>query len=117
MSKHTQGPLMVSVREKWPFRIVTTNSSGDVVFSRDLPCRSTQHRNAAEAMAGMDMPADWKAAENNARALADEVLRAAAPELLEALIRLARQVGENRPVSGALKEAEDAIAKATGGEE
>ena len=83
-AKYTPGPLFVSVENKWPFRIVTKNSAGEVVFSHDMPSHSTSHRNAAEALAGKGLDPEWNAAERNAQALADEVLRAAAPELLEA---------------------------------
>lgn len=85
MSNYTPGPLFVSVEDKWPFSIVTTNSAGTVVFKRDMPCNSTSHRNAKDAIAAVDTPAEWFGAEANARAIADETLRAAAPDLLEAL--------------------------------
>ena len=127
MSKHTPGPLTVSVCEEWPFKIVTIDSRGDVVFSRDLPCHSTNHRNANEAMAGKGMPAEWKAAERNARALADEILRAAAPELLKELKKSRAEIWRLLDAKAiAPKQAREwpeivsadaAIAKATGGEE
>lgn len=50
---------------------------------------------------------------NGRPAKGDKDLIAASPKLLAALIRLRRQVDENRPLSGALKEADEAIAAAT----
>ena len=84
-AKHTPGPLTVSVNNKWPFKIVTKNADGEVVFATDLPCYSTSHECAADAIDGVGLPAEWNAAEMNARAIADEVLRSAAPDLLDAL--------------------------------
>lgn len=86
--KYTPGPLTVRVSDKWPHDIETINSAGEVVFSRGLPCHSTHQKNAQEAMAGAGLPADWKAAERNSQALADEVLRASAPDLLAVLQKI-----------------------------
>lgn len=125
-TEHTPGPLTVSVNDKWPFRIVTKNSDGVVVFTTDLPCYSTSHECAADAIVGVGMPEDWGSAEVNARAIADEVLRAAAPELLKALKMVAKTLDEHeqglmgnqftyeyRDWSSAVRAA---IAKAEGGE-
>lgn len=108
MRKHTKGPLTVAVSDKWPFNIVTTDSAGNVVFSQPLPCYSTRHKNAAEAMSGKGLPPEWDAAEHNARTLADEVLRAAAPDLLKACQACADGV------KGWQEMLHAAIAKATG---
>lgn len=113
-AKHTPGPLTVSVEDQWPFRIVTKNAAGEVVFASDMPCHSTAHKNAAQALAGYGLDPSWKAAENNARAVADEVLRAAAPELLAALIDC-REALRRCNAAGELAVVDAAIAKATGG--
>jgi hypothetical protein len=83
-ARHTPGPLFVSVENLWPFNIVTKNADGEMVFSNRMPCYSTEHKNAAEAISGKDMNPEWEAEKHNRRAIADEVLRAAAPELLDA---------------------------------
>ena len=83
-AKHTKGPLFVSVENLWPFNIVTKNSEGEVVFSKGMPCYSTSQKNAAEAISGKRMNPEYEAERHNRRAIADEVLRAAAPDLLEA---------------------------------
>jgi hypothetical protein len=63
-------------------------------------------------MAGWGMEDDKAAAiKENARAVADEVLRAAAPELLEALIEACELI-DSAPL--ALKRYKSVIAKATG---
>ena len=85
MSKHTPGPLYVSIEEKWPFSILTKNKDGEIIFSESMPCYSTSHKNAKQAIEGHRMPHDWHAEERNREAIANAVLRAAAPDLLEAL--------------------------------
>lgn len=84
MSGHTPGPLFVTVVNEWPFTIQTKNENGEIVFSRGMPCFSTSQKSAAEALAGNGIDPEWDAAGLNKQALADEVLRAAAPELLDA---------------------------------
>lgn len=122
-AKHTPGPLVVSVETEWPFKIVTKNAAGDVVFADDMPCHSTSHKSVADVMAGTGIDPKWNAPENNARAVADAVLRAAAPELLEALREVLKHekwhaavADEVTPAArAAIKQADAAIAKATGG--
>jgi hypothetical protein len=114
-SKHTPGPLTVKVNDKWPYNIETFNAAGDVVFSRDLPCNGTGQKSAQEAMAGVGMPADWNAGKHNARALADEVLRAAAPDMLETLQAVRDYVVTMKGMGHEYQAMIDAaIAKATG---
>lgn len=82
----TAGPLHVTVSDKWPFRICTHNADGEVVFSRDMPAYSTSQKSAKQALDGLRMgEMAEEAKEANHKALADEILRAAAPELFEAL--------------------------------
>ena len=112
MSTHTPGPLFVSIEPRWPFRIITTDLAGDVVFSRDMPSNSTAHRTSQEAMDGKGLPPEWNAGERNRRALADEYVRAAAPDLLKACwnVVLASDDSER---AAAREQARAAIAKAT----
>ena len=116
--KHTPGPLTVSVNNKWPFKIVTKNADGEIVFATDLPCYSTSHECAADAIDGVGLPAEWNAAEMNARAIADEVLRSAAPDLLDALQTIVEVISNTEygeiDRTLAVKDARAAIAKATG---
>jgi hypothetical protein len=82
MSGYTKGPLTVRVNDCWSFNIETYGADGKVVFSAGMPCYGTSLRHAKQVIAGKGMPSEWNAANKNARAVADEVLRAAAPELL-----------------------------------
>lgn len=84
---HTPGPLRVRMDDRWPFDIVTVDAGGNKVFRRRLPSHSSSDRTAADAIAGVHLPEKYRdewAAENS-RAVADEVLRAAAPDMLVAL--------------------------------
>lgn len=117
MNKHTPGPLYVSINEKWPFSILTKNKDGEIVFSESMPCYSTSHKNAKQAIEGHGMPHDWHAEEKNRAAIANAVLRAAAPDLLEALKELLSQVQGFQECNGdkgiVLADAIAAIKKAT----
>ena len=115
MSAHTPGPLFVSVEPRWPFRIITTDLAGDVVFSREMPSNSTAHRTSQEAMDGKGLPPEWNAGERNRRALADEYVRAAAPDLLKALEFVMDRLVDKHETDEAAVAARAAIAKATGG--
>jgi len=86
MSKHTLGPLFVSMGDEWPFRILTKTEAGDIVFTRDLPCHSTSDKSANDALNCLHFKKADRGgcAAINKTAFADEVLRAAAPDLLEA---------------------------------
>ena len=90
MSKHTPGPLSVSFGTKWPFEILIINESGGVVYRESLPCHSSKDKNFEEALNCWNFKASERkkyAAAINHRAVADAYLRAAAPDLLEALKR------------------------------
>ena len=117
MSAHTPGPLTVKVADKWPFRIETFDAAGELVFCRDMPCYSTKQKSAKECMDGLYLgDLAEHAASVNAKAVADEVLRAAAPELLEALKDLRAAIKSRGVISTvkALSKAGAAIAKVTG---
>lgn len=120
--KHTQGPLFVKVSEKFPFNIITKDSNGKELFVRRLPCVSSEDKTAAEAIECRNSYiGDRQEYSNmNKKAIADEVLRAAAPELLESNKELAAIVRElcetyNHPLPEAsLDRSNKAIAKAEG---
>ena len=114
MTKHTPGPLSVSFGTKWPFDILIVNQSGDVVHRELLPCHSSKDKNFEEALNCWNFKASEQEeyAAINKRAVADAYLRAAAPDLLEAL----KQIAGNDPYhqSSAGRIARAAIARATG---
>ena len=87
MSKHTPGPLSVSFGTKWPFEILIVNESGAVVDRQSLPCHSSKDKTFEEALNCWNFKASEQEeyAAINKRAVADAYLRAAAPDLLEAL--------------------------------
>ena len=88
-TKHTPGPLSVSFGTKWPFEILIINESGGVVYRESLPCHSSKDKNFEEALNCWNFKASEgkEYAAINHRAVADAYLRAAAPDLLEALKR------------------------------
>jgi len=85
--KHTPGPLTVRVSERWPYDIETVNADGDVVFFDRMPAYSTAMRSHEDLWKGVGFPARKReeVVEVNRRAVADATIRAAAPDLLEAL--------------------------------
>ena len=86
-TKHTPGPLSVSFGTKWPFEILIVNESGAVVDRQSLPCHSSKDKTFEEALNCWNFKASEQEeyAAINHRAVADAYLRAAAPDLLEAL--------------------------------
>ena len=86
-TKYTTGPLSVSFGTKWPFEILIINESGAVIYRESLPCHSSKDNNFEEALNCWNFKASEqeKYAEINHRAVADAYLRAAAPDLLDAL--------------------------------
>lgn len=88
----TPGPLFVRPSASVHFRIETVNEKGEVLFTRDLPCHSSEDKSFQDALECKNFPPPFsrKAKPDynseycsalNQRALADEVLRAAAPDL------------------------------------
>jgi len=116
MSKttHTPGPLIVKIDKSWPFRIRTLDASGNCVFSRDMPCYSTMQRTKEHVMSGKYMDDPKAAADAVEQAVADEVLHAAAPDLLTALKNILESHLAGNVIGADVREAQEAIAKATG---
>lgn len=88
--KGTPGPLTVRQQNKWPFDIEIVDASGEVVFTEKRFAYSTSHKSLEDVMnaVGISGANSNLAIEGNARQLADAYLRAAAPDLLDALIAL-----------------------------
>ena len=122
MSKHTPGQLSVSFGTKWPFEILIINESGSVVYRDTLPCYSSKDKTFEEALNCWNFKASEQEeyAAINKRVVADAYLRAAAPDLLEALQVMVRDYTEAHADSGSLEmqpallQASRAIARATG---
>ena len=122
-TKHTPGPLSVSFGTKWPFEILIINESGGVVYRESLPCHSSKDKTFEEALNCLNFKASEQEeyAAINKRAVADAYLRAAAPDLLEALRGMfamwrsvcRAQGWEPEHLAEAVR-AQAAIAKATG---
>ena len=120
MSDFTPGPLSVSFGIKWPFEILIINESGAVVYRDTLPCHSSKDKTFEEALNCLNFKASEQEeyAAINKRAVADAYLRAAAPDLLEALQHVALTISADDYLldyfqTGYAK-ARAAIAKATG---
>lgn len=84
-TKHTPGPLFV--RNIDPNSVQIVDSNGEVVHSEPRCAYSSKHRTAKDAMEARNFDKEWKqqAIDANARQLADMHLRAAGPELLDAV--------------------------------
>ena len=121
-TKHTPGPLSVSFGTKRPFDILIVNQAGDVVHRELLPCHSSKDKNFEEALNCLNFKASEQEeyAAINHRAVADAYLRAAAPDLLEALQVMVRDYRAAHASIGdlemgpALLQAQRAIARTTG---
>ena len=117
---HTPGPLTVKVSDKWPFDIETIGADGLVKFVTRMPFHSTSDRRAEDAIECKNFKQSEREEYSaiNRRAIADDVLRAAAPELLEALQKLLPEMRGLAMVSPLMHSyvdiCETAIEKATG---
>jgi len=100
MSGHTPGPLTVVIEDKRLPRIVTLNTDGEAVFSTEMPCHSSKDNCADDTINCKNFPHDVQEAYSqiNKRAIADEVLRAAAPDLLAAMMGARKQIATDRKV-------------------
>lgn len=123
-TKWTQGPLTVRMASEWPWNIETVNAAGEVVFYTQLYCLSSDDKTAKEALDCAHIKADKREeySATNYRALADETIRAAAPELYKALEALTGVVqsdslltyGKDTPYDKAIKGALAVLKKARG---
>ena len=91
-TKFTKGPLFVVQPDKWPFNIEIVDTAGELVFEEHRHSYSTSHKTVEDVMncVGFRNTRDDpefvdRAIAANERQLADAYLRAAAPDLLEAL--------------------------------
>lgn len=85
--KHTPGPLFVRQPEDDLYHIQIVNAAGDVIFSEPRHSYSSKMETVDDVLGGYGFPRRDRddAARANQRQLADAYLRAAAPEMLEAL--------------------------------
>lgn len=105
-AKHTPGPLIVRQPESFPFDIQIVDSNGDVVFRESRYAYATKQETVKDVMQGHGFPFNQRDAviEANERQLADARLRAAAPDLLDALNEMLNDIegliGESAGVYG-----------------
>lgn len=83
MIKHTPGPLFVKNDEKHTISIV--DGKGRVVHGEYRQAWSSSQKTVEDVMTGRHMNDQCAAVEANARQLADMYLRAAGPELFDAV--------------------------------
>jgi hypothetical protein len=116
-TKHTPAPLSVKPSNVWPFDIVTYDVDNNEVFRRRLPAYSTSDKTFKQALSGVsfDLSEQEQIKEMNHKALADEKLRAAAPELLDSILKIKKHYPTVwASLASFIKEdAEEAIRKAT----
>jgi hypothetical protein len=120
-AKHTPGPLKVVQVKSWPFDIQIVNQQGCVVFLEGRYSYSSKQESLEDVMTGYGFPKEDKEAvvSANEEQLANAYLRAAAPDLLEAL-RICEgnitSLADSHPRvwAGWLSVVQSAIAKATG---
>lgn len=84
-TKWTSGPLHVVQQENWPWQIEVHDAEGNCVSTEQRTAYSSRHKTLNDVMTGYDMPDVQEAVFLNERQVADMQLRAAAPELYEAL--------------------------------
>lgn len=86
-TKFTPGPLSVRQPEKWPFNIEIIDAHGKVIFEERRYAYSTSHKSIEDVMTaqGFRLEDVAPAVNGNERQLADSHLRAAGPELVDAL--------------------------------
>lgn len=122
-NKHTPGPFTVRQPDSWPFDIEVVNANGDVVWSERRYAHSTKQKNLTDCLyaVGFDRDERPDVMAGIERQLADIHLRAAAPDLLEALKALQLQALQSNVNSAAnewgreaLEMAKAAIEKAEG---
>lgn len=121
--QHTPGSLRVIPHEKKPWVLQTIDNDGNVVYERFLPYFSAKDKTFNDVMNCANFPAPCSKEATptynsdycsglNQRAYADEILRAAAPEMLEALEYVYQSASSDSP--DMWKKVRTAIAKAKG---
>jgi hypothetical protein len=119
MNKHTNGPLFASREEKWPFAVVIKNAQGETFASESAYAYSTKAETLSQFNRAVGFDHDQREAviAANERQMADAKLRAAAPELLDALQAITSAFLSHTQWNGEppeeVKAARAAIAKAT----
>lgn len=85
--KFTPGPLTVTHNDRRPYSIYILTADGKVAFSETLMCHSTVDKSWQDALECRNFPHEDrdKARAMNERQLANAYIRAAAPELYEAI--------------------------------
>lgn len=93
--KYTKGPWFVRQEEKWPFDINIVDSNGQIVSNEPRYAYSSKQETIEDVMTAYRFPKDERDAviKANETQLANAHLRAAAPDLLEALTDLLKQTG------------------------
>jgi hypothetical protein len=122
--KFTKGPLFVVQPDKWPFNIEIVDTAGELVFEERRHSYSTSHKTVEDVMncVGFHNTRDGpefadRAIAANERQLADAYLRAAAPDLFEALRLMISDDFPSLPLTVQalrLELADAALRKATG---
>lgn len=90
-AKFTLGPWRVEQEPEWPFHIYIISSDGEVVGCERRHAYSTSHKSIDDVMQAKGFKGNQEECiAANARQLANETLKAAAPELLA---ELSKRVG------------------------
>ena len=119
-AKHSPAPWRVEIEDRSPFKIRTLDADGDIIASECMPCHSSNDKTLYDAINCVNFPRGRREEYSaiNRLAIANATLRAAAPELLEALREMVAYAEspdfEGAPSIAALQKARAAIAKATG---
>jgi hypothetical protein len=115
-SKHTPGPFFVRQPDVWPFDIEVVGPDGDVAWSERRVAHSARQKNLTDCMFAVGFDHDRRPGiiASLERQLADIYVRAAAPDLLEALSELLAHTSFMGIASHYDDMARAAIAKAEG---
>lgn len=89
-TRHTPGPLHVDTDKRFPFDLLLVDATGNIIARESRYAYSTKQKTVEDVMTGRYLDPDIRvdAVLANERQLADMVLRAAAPELLELIKEL-----------------------------
>jgi len=116
-TKYMPGPFTVTQPEVWPFDIEVIGPDGNLAWSERRYAHVSRQNSVDECMRAVGFPYDERPEIESRlkRQLADVTLRAAAPELLEALmaVEMARHTDAKEDWLKATVLTEAAIVKAT----